>query len=98
MREWMIYGVGIVAVVVLYVLNLKDKIDHRIFAEAVELIPEAEKVFLDQEKSGAEKKEWVIRQITEILPGIFRKIFSNDTIGGVVQYVFDRIERFSRVK
>ena len=98
MNEWIVMICCAMILIVFYLLLYWKKIDKNLFLAAAELIPEAEEIFLDREKSGEQKKEWVVEQLMEMIPILFRKLFNTENIGELVQFVFDRISKFGKVK
>lgn len=98
MNEWIVILCGMAALGIFYLLFCWKKIDKDLFLAAAELIPEAEEVFIDRVKSGEEKKKWVVEHLMEMIPKLFRKIFTAENLGSVVQFIFDQIVRFSGVK
>jgi len=81
-----------------YFLMRYRKIDGEILRAAAELIPEAEELFLDREKSGEEKMRWVTTQISGMIPGVMTWLFSEEHIEKAIQFIFDRICAFVKVK
>ena len=98
MNETVVYIIFAVCVGVIYLLDRYHKTDGDIIKLATELIPEAEEVFLDREKSGEQKMEWVIDQIGMFVPGLLKIVFSEERIRSMIQFVFDRITGFMKVK
>lgn len=98
MSEIVFYIIAAVLIAALYLLDRYHRTDGNIIKLAAELIPEAEEIFLDKEKSGAEKMEWVIEQIGMLIPGVMRCFFSDERIRSMIQFVFDRIQVFMKVK
>ncbi len=98
MDERIFYIVSAVVIAAGYLLAKFHKTDGDIIKLAADLIPEAEEVFLDREKSGQEKMEWVTDQIGEIIPVIMKCFFSEARIKSMIQFVFDRVIRFKEVK
>lgn len=98
MDERLFYLISAAVIAAVYLLAKFHKTDGDIIKLAADLIPEAEQVFLDREKSGAEKMEWVADRIGEIIPRLMKCFFSEERIRNMIQFVFDRISRFIEVK
>lgn len=98
MNQWLVYGINAVILVTVYLLYHRKKLDKTVMGAAAELIPEAEELFADQEKSGECKKEWVIDQIMELLSILQRSLINRETVGDAVQFVFDRLSKWMKVK
>ena len=98
MDEIVFYVISAVAIAAVYLLAKFRKTDGDIIKMAADLIPEAEEVFLDRKKSGAQKMEWVTEQIVELIPALMRFFFSEQRIKSMIQFVFDRIVKFKEVK
>jgi len=98
MNETVIYIILAAVIAGIYFLDRYHKTDGDIIKLAAELIPEAEEVFLDREKSGTEKMTWVSEQIGMFIPSLLKCFFSEEKIKSMVQFVFDRITGFMKVK
>ena len=98
MDERLFYVIAAFVIASVYLLAKFFKTDGDIIRLAAELIPEAEKLFLDREKSGAEKMKWVADQIAEVIPKLMKLFFTEERIRSMIQFVFDRIRNFIEVK
>ena len=61
---------------------------------AAEYIDRAEALYRGA-KRGGEKFEWVVGQLHALLPEAIRPFLSRDTIGDLVQGVFDSVESYA---
>lgn len=77
-------------------LYLKTKTDLMEIAKYK--IAEAESEYYDATKAGGEKFEWVVNVLYTYLPSPLRLVFTKESIGMIVQKVFDGVETYASIQ
>lgn len=63
-----------------------------------ELIADAEELYANVEKSGAQKMAWVIGQIYAYVPAWLKPFLTAEKIQAIVQAVFDKIKAYADIQ
>ena len=87
--------VGIIIYVVLGGLTIYFRTNSKLKDKASDLITKAEKEYIDVEKSGGEKHEYIVDVIYKAVPIVLRTIFTRAFIEDIVNVAFDKAQAYA---
>lgn len=88
----------IVLMVVIFVIGAYYRKSAVLREYIAELILDAEEYYAKQEKAGELKMAWVVGQVYDFIPAIFKPILTKDRIKEIVQGVFDYIAAYADIQ
>ena len=88
----------IVLMVVVFVICAYYRKSAVLRGYIAELILDAEEYYAKQEKAGELKMAWVVGQIYDFVPAIFKPILTKERIREIVQGVFDYIAAYADIQ